>query len=57
MIRQHIILFTLCIAFILVSHTCIFAIDHVEQGHEEPSVSAQVEGANSEQEQGKSRCI
>jgi hypothetical protein len=35
-IMQHITLCTPCIAFILVSHTYIFAIDHVEQGHEEP---------------------
>jgi hypothetical protein len=37
----------------LVSHTCIFTIEHVEQGHEEQPEPAQVEGANSEQEQGK----
>jgi hypothetical protein len=57
MIMQHIILCTLCIAFMLVSHTCIFAVDHVEQRHEEPPEQAQVEGTNSEQEQGKPRCI
>jgi hypothetical protein len=57
MIMQHIILCTPCIAFMLVSHTCIFAIDHTEQGHEESSEPAQVEGANSEQEQGKPQCI
>jgi hypothetical protein len=50
MIMQHITLFTLCIAFMLVSHTCIFVIDQSEQGHEKSSELAQVKGANSEQE-------
>jgi hypothetical protein len=50
MIMQHITLFTLCIAFILVSHTCIFTIDHTEQEHEEPPEPAPIEGANTEQE-------
>jgi hypothetical protein len=55
MIMHHIILCTPCIAFILVSHTCIFVIDHTEQGHgEEPT---QVKGVNTEQYQGKPRCI
>jgi hypothetical protein len=57
MIMQHIILCTPYIVFMLVSHTCIFVIDHAEQGHEEPPEPAQVEGANFEQEQGKPRCI
>jgi hypothetical protein len=57
MIMQHITLYTPCITFILVSYTCIFAIDHTEQGQEEPPELAQVEGANFEQEQGKPRCI
>jgi hypothetical protein len=57
MIMQHITLCTPCIVFMLVSHSCIFVIDHVEQGHEELPEPAQVEGANSEQEQGKPRCI
>jgi hypothetical protein len=57
MIMQQIILCTPCIAFVLVSHTCIFVIDHAEQEHEELSEPAQVEGANSKQEQGKPRCI
>jgi hypothetical protein len=52
-IMHHTTLCTPCIAFMLVSHTCIFAIDHAEQGHEEPSKPAQVEGANTEQEHGK----
>jgi hypothetical protein len=34
MIVHHIIRYTPCIDFILVSHTCIFVIDPVEQGHE-----------------------
>jgi hypothetical protein len=57
MIMQHIILCTPCIAFMLFSHPYIFVIDYAEQGHEEPPESAQVEGANIEQEQGKPRCI
>jgi hypothetical protein len=57
MSMHHIILCSTCIAFMLVSHTCIFVIDHAEQGHEEPPESTQVEGANFEQEQGKPRCI
>jgi hypothetical protein len=57
MIMHHIILCNPCIAFMLVSHTCIFVIDHMEQGHEEPPDPAQVEDANTEQEQGKPRCI
>jgi hypothetical protein len=57
MIRQHITLCTLCITFILVSHTCIFALGHEEQGPEETSEPAQVEGVNPEQDQGKPQCI
>jgi hypothetical protein len=52
-IIHHITLCTPCITFILVSHICIFAIDHAEQGHEESPKPAPVEGANIEQEQGK----
>jgi hypothetical protein len=52
-IMQHTTLYTLCIAFMLVSHTCIFAIDHAEQGHAEPPEPAPVEGADYEQDQGK----
>jgi hypothetical protein len=37
----------------LVSYTSIFVIGHTEQGHEGPSEPAPVEGANSEQYQGK----
>jgi hypothetical protein len=57
LIMQHITLCTPCIAFMLVSHTCIFVIDHAEQGHEKPPEPAQVEDENNEQEQGKPRCI
>jgi hypothetical protein len=57
MIMQHSTLCTPCIAFMLVSHTCIFVIDHAEQGHEEPPERTQVEGVNTEQDQGKPRCI
>jgi hypothetical protein len=48
---------TPCIAFMLVSHTCIFVIGHAEQGPEEMPEPAQVEGINPEQDQGKPRCI
>jgi hypothetical protein len=50
MVVHHIILCTPCIASIMVSHTCLFVIDHAQQGHKEPPEPAQVEGANSEQE-------
>jgi hypothetical protein len=57
MIMQHTNLCTPCIAFMLVSHTCIFTINHAEQGREEPPEPAPVEGVNCEQDQGKTRCI
>jgi hypothetical protein len=57
MIMPHIILCTPCIEFMLVSHTCIFAVGHVELGHEVPPEPAQVEGANTKQGQGKPQCI
>jgi hypothetical protein len=57
MIMQHITLCTPCIAIMLVSHSCIFVIDHAEQEHEELLEPAQVEDDNPEQEQGKPRCI
>jgi hypothetical protein len=41
----------------LVSHTCLFMIDHVEPAHEEPPEPAPVEGGNYEQDQGKPRYI
>jgi hypothetical protein len=37
----------------LVSHTCIFVIDHVEQGRAEPPEPAPVEDADYEKDQGK----
>jgi hypothetical protein len=40
---------TPCIAVMLVAHTCIFAIDHVEQGRVEPPEPAPVETADYEQ--------
>jgi hypothetical protein len=46
---HHVTLYTPCIAFILMTHTCIFAIDHAEHGLEEPSVLAPVETADFEQ--------
>jgi hypothetical protein len=56
-IMQHTTLCTPCIVFILVSHLCIFAIGHAEQGPEEMPEPALVEGVNLEQDQGKLRCI
>jgi hypothetical protein len=56
-IMQHITLGTPCIAFMSVSHTCLFAIGHAEQGPEETSKPTPVEGVNPEQDQGKPRCI
>jgi hypothetical protein len=56
-IMQHITLYTPCIAFMLMSHTCIIVLDHTEQGRAEPSEPAPVEGIEYEQEQGKPRCI
>jgi hypothetical protein len=57
-ISMHlVILCTPCIAFVLVAHGCIFAIDHAEQGCAEPSEPASVETADFEQDQGKPRCI
>jgi hypothetical protein len=57
MIMHLITLCTPCIAIILMSHTCIFAIDHAEPGHEESSELAPVEGGNYEQDQSKLKCI
>jgi hypothetical protein len=54
LILHHIALCTPCIALLLVSHTCIFVIDPMEQEPEEP---AQAEETNPKQEQGKPRCI
>jgi hypothetical protein len=52
-IMQHTTLCTICIAFILVSHICIFAIDHAEPGREETSEPAIVEAGNYQQNQDK----
>jgi hypothetical protein len=41
----------------LVSQTCIFVIDHAEQGRAEPPKPAPVEGADYEKDQGKPQCI
>jgi hypothetical protein len=51
---------TLCttyISFMLVAHTCIIVIGHEEQGLEEQSEPAPVEGSSYEQDQDKPRCI
>jgi hypothetical protein len=51
MVKLRMITFcTSYIVFMLVSHMWIFMIDHAEQGREEPSEPAQVEGANYEQD-------
>jgi hypothetical protein len=36
LIMHHNILCTPCFVFMLVSHTCVIAVGHVEVGHEEP---------------------
>jgi hypothetical protein len=51
MIMHLTTLYAPCITSILVSHTCIIAIDHAEPGHEEPPELAPVEGGNYEQDQ------
>jgi hypothetical protein len=57
-ISMHLIsLCTLCIAFMLMTHTCIFVIDHVEEERVEPPEPAPVEGADYEQDQSKPQCI
>jgi hypothetical protein len=57
-IRMHLTAhYTLCITFMLVTHTYTFAIDHVEQGRVEPPEPASVETADYEQDQGKPWCI
>jgi hypothetical protein len=50
MIMHHIALCTPSTAFMLVSHMCIIAIGHKEQGPEEMSESAPVEGSSYEQD-------
>jgi hypothetical protein len=57
MIMQDIALYTSCIVFMLVSHTCIFAIDPAELELEELQEPAPAEETNPEQEQGKPQCI
>jgi hypothetical protein len=54
---HHITLCTPCIAFMLVSHTCIFAIDPMEPELEELQETTPAKETNPEQEQGKPRCI
>jgi hypothetical protein len=57
MIMHLTTLYAPCIAFMLVSHTCIIVVGHAEQGPEETSKPAQAEGVNPEQDQGKPQCI
>jgi hypothetical protein len=57
-IRMHFITHcTPCITFMLVAHTCTFAIDNVEPGRVERPERAPVEAADYEQDQDKPRCI
>jgi hypothetical protein len=55
MSMYHTTLCTPCIAFVLASHTCTFAIEHIEQGRMEPPKLAPIEGTDYEQDQGKPR--
>jgi hypothetical protein len=54
---HHVTLYTPCIALVLMTHMCIFAIDHEEHRLEEPPAPAPVKTAYFEQDQGKPRCI
>jgi hypothetical protein len=56
-IMQHVTLCIPCIAFMLVSYSCIFVIGHAEQGPEETPEPAQAECVNPEQDQGMPGCI
>jgi hypothetical protein len=56
-IMQHTTLCIPCIKIMLVSHTCMLAIGHADQGPEETPEPAPVEGVNLEQDQDKPRCI
>jgi hypothetical protein len=57
MIMHLTTLCTPCIAFMLVSHTCIIVIGHEEQGPEETLEPAPVEASSYEQDQGKPQFI
>jgi hypothetical protein len=48
---------TPCIVFMLVSHTCIIARGHEEQGPVETPELAPIEASSYEQDQGKPQCI
>jgi hypothetical protein len=54
---HHVTLYTPCITLVLMTYTCVFAIDHAEHGLEEPPTLAPVEAGEHEQEQVKPRCI
>jgi hypothetical protein len=49
-IMHHIALHTPCIALLLMSHTCVFVIDHLEQELEKLQEPALAEEANPEQD-------
>jgi hypothetical protein len=53
MIMHLTTLCTTCIAFMLVSHTCIIAVGHEQQGPEETSEPTPIEACNYEEDQGK----
>jgi hypothetical protein len=57
MIMQHIILCTPSIAFVLVSHTCIFVMTTQSKDRRNRRSQHKVEDTNPEQEQSKPRCI
>jgi hypothetical protein len=54
---HHVTLYTPCIALVLMTHICIFAIDHADPGPEETPAPAPVGASGPEQDQGKPRCI
>jgi hypothetical protein len=54
---HHVTLYTTCIALVLMTHTCILALDHAEHGPDETLAPAPVEAGEPEQDQGNPRCI
>jgi hypothetical protein len=56
-IMHYIALCTPCIALMLESYTCTFALDPTELEPKEQQEPAPVEDANPEQDQGKPQCI
>jgi hypothetical protein len=54
---HYIALCTPCIAIMLESHSCTFALDPAEPVPKKQQEPAPIEDANPEQDQGKLRCI